>query len=191
MRRLMDRLISWTGLVLAAVLLVAAGLLTWASNFVGGQVHDQLAAQQIVMPTASTGLAALPKADRDALSGYAGQQLTDGPQARAYADHFIAAHLREAAGGKTYSEISGDYLQKCSAAATAATAECQQLSATRQTLFMGETLRGLLLYGYAFATIGTIAGYAAIAAYAGALLLLLLGGLGLRHARRNDAATTA
>jgi nitroimidazol reductase NimA-like FMN-containing flavoprotein (pyridoxamine 5'-phosphate oxidase superfamily) len=32
------------------------------------------------------------------------------------------------------------------------------LTGRRQTLFMGDTLRGLLLYGYAFATIGTIAG---------------------------------
>ena len=34
------------------------------------------------------------------------------------------------------------------------------------------TLRGLLLYGYAFATIGTIAGIAAIVSWVGAVLLL-------------------
>lgn len=53
---------------------------------------------------------------------------------------------------------------------------------------MGDTLHGLLLYGYAFATIGTIAGYAAIAAFAGAVILLLLVGLGFWHSRR--ASTT-
>jgi hypothetical protein len=46
---------------------------------------------------------------------------------------------------------------------------------------MGNTLRGLLLYGYAFATIGTIA---AIAAFIGAAVLLVLFAFGLWHARQ-------
>ena len=49
---------------------------------------------------------------------------------------------------------------------------------------MGNTLRGLLLYGYAFATIGTIAGIAAIVSFVGAAVLLVLGLLGLAHSRR-------
>jgi hypothetical protein len=53
---------------------------------------------------------------------------------------------------------------------------------------MGSTLRGLLLYGYAFATVGTIAGYAALAAFVGAFVLLALVQLGLRHARRTEKA---
>jgi hypothetical protein len=52
------------------------------------------------------------------------------------------------------------------------------------TLFKGETLRGLLLNAYAFGTMGTIAGIAAIVSFGGALLLLLLSGLGIWHARR-------
>jgi hypothetical protein len=189
MRATLDKLISWGGLLLAVVLLVAGGLLTWASVFVGNQVHDQLAAQHITMPTSQTGLSDLPKQDQGALSKYAGQQLTTGPQARAYADHYIWVHMTEAAGGKTYSEISGQYLQQCSDPATASSAACQKLGGLRQTLFMGDTLRGLLLYGFAFATIGTIAGYAAIVAFAGAAVLLLLVGLGFWHSRR--ATTTA
>jgi hypothetical protein len=51
-------------------------------------------------------------------------------------------------------------------------------------MFMGDTLRGLLLYGYAFATIGTIAGYAAIAAFVGAAALIVLVGFGFWHSRR-------
>jgi hypothetical protein len=188
MRATLDKLISWAGVLLAVVLLVAGGLLTWASTFVGNQVHDQLAAQHVTMPTDQTGLADLPAADRDALSPYAGQQLTTGPQARAYANHYIAVHLREAGGGKTYSEISGQYLQQCSDPAQASTAACQKLGGLRQTMFMGETLRGLLLYGFAFATIGTIAGYAAIAAFVAAAALIVLIGLGFWHSRR--AATT-
>ena len=40
MRSAFDKLISWTGLALAAVLLAAGGLLTWANTFIGDQVHD-------------------------------------------------------------------------------------------------------------------------------------------------------
>ena len=107
MRATLDRLISIGGLLLAVVLLVAGGLLVWGNVFIGNEVHDQLAAQKITMPTDQTGLAQLPAEDKAALDPYAGQQMTTGKQAKAYADHFIAVHLEEAAGGKTYSEVSG------------------------------------------------------------------------------------
>ena len=64
-------------------------------------------------------------------------------------------------------------------------------------MFKGETLRGLLLNAYAFATMGTIAGIAAIVSFIGAGFLLLLSLLGFLHLRRTprDAelmpATTA
>jgi hypothetical protein len=188
MRATLDKLISWAGLLLVAVLLVAGGLATWASSFIGNEVHDQFAAQHITMPTTKTGLAELPSADRAALEKYAGQQLTTGPQAKAYANHYIAVHMKEAAAGKTYSEVSGQYLQQCSDPKQAATQACQDLGGLRQTMFMGDTLRGLLLYGYAFATVGTIAGYAAIVAFVAAGGLLLLAGLGFWHSRRTGTA---
>ena len=49
---------------------------------------------------------------------------------------------------------------------------------------MGNTLRGLLLYGYAFATIGTIAGIAAIVSFGAGALLLVLFALGIWHSRK-------
>src|SRR5262245_33564086 len=165
MRSTLDRLISIGGLLLAIVLLIAGGLLVFASIFIGNEVHDQLAAQKITMPTDQTGLDSLPAEDKAAMEPYAGQQMTNGKQAKAYADHYIAVHLSEVAGGKTYSEVSGEYLAQCSDPEAAATPDCEQLAAAKATLFQGETLRGLLLYGYAFATMGTIAGYAAIAAF--------------------------
>jgi hypothetical protein len=51
-------------------------------------------------------------------------------------------------------------------------------------MFMCDTLRGLLLYGYAFATGGTIAGIGAITAFVGAALMFLLAGIGFWHSRR-------
>ncbi len=51
MRATLDKLISWTGLLLVAVLLVAGGLLTWASTFINNEVTSQLGAQHVTMPT--------------------------------------------------------------------------------------------------------------------------------------------
>jgi hypothetical protein len=185
MRATIDKLVSWTGLILAIVLLVAGGLLTYASVFIGNQVHDQLAAQRVTMPSTQTGLTDLPKADQDALAPYAGQALTTGAQAKAYANHYIAVHLQGIGGGKTYSEISGQYIQQCTTdPKVAATKVCTDLASARQSMFMGETLRGLLLYGYAFATMGVIAGYAALASFVGAALLFVLAGFGFWHSRK-------
>ena len=107
MRKTMDKLISWTGLVVAAVLLVAGGLLTWASTFIENNVTEQLQAQHITMPVA----AAFPEGHEKFLEPYAGQPLENGQQAKAYADHYILVHMNESSGGKTYSEISGQFMK--------------------------------------------------------------------------------
>lgn len=183
MRSAFDKLISGAGLALSAVLLIAGGLLTWGHFFIAHQVHDQLTMQQITMP-AGDALSGLPKADANALKPYAGSLLDTGPEAKAYANHYILVHMNGMAKGKTYSQISGEFIgltdeQKASP-------EGQQLGQLRQSLFMGDTLRGLLLYGYAFATIGTIAGIAAIVSFAAAVVLMILVGLGFWHARRAE-----
>ena len=185
MRALLDKLVSWTGVAIAAVLLVAGGLLTWATTFIGDQVDQQLTQQGITMPEGEA-LSSLPEADAAALEEYAGSALDTGPEAKAYADHYILAHMNASSDGRTYQEVSGEFLALDDEAK--ASEEGQALAGLRQTLFMGNTLRGLLLYGYAFATIGTIAGYAAIAAFVGAFILLALAQLGLRHARRTAQA---
>lgn len=180
MRATLDKLISWTGLLIALLLVVAGGLMTWASLFIGDQVKQQFSQQNIVMPSGAA-LDALPAKDKAALKEFAGQDLTKGPQAKAYADHYILAHMNEASDGKSYSEVSSAQSAACKANATST--DCTTLTGLKNTLFQGNTLRGLLLYGYAFATVGTIAGYGAIAAFVGAILMLGLGLLGLRHAR--------
>ena len=98
-RKTFDALAVIGGLILAVVLLVAGGLLLWGHGFVNDQVHTQLAAQKIYFPPASSGaIKALPATDARAMTAYAGQQMTTGAQAQAYADHFIAVHLREIGG---------------------------------------------------------------------------------------------
>jgi hypothetical protein len=104
-RRMFDLLLSTTGIVLTIVLLVAGGLLFWGYSFANTSVHDQLAAQRIFFPPKDSEALAPPEIGRY-LNQYAGQQLVNGAQAQAYADHFIAVHLKETAGGKTYAEVS-------------------------------------------------------------------------------------
>jgi hypothetical protein len=175
-RRTFDALATTAGLVIAAVLLVAGGLLLWGHNFVSGQVHTQLAAQKIVFPPAgSAPIKALPATDAKAMTAYAGQLMTTGAQAQTYADHFIAVHLREIGGGKTYSQL---------ATASLAQPKNATLAAQVQTVFRGETLRGLLLNAYGFWQMGQIMLIGAIVSFVGAALLLILAGLGFAHLRR-------
>ncbi len=175
-RTTFDALLTAVGIGLAAILLIAGGLLTWGYTFTNSQVHNQLAAQKIYFPpTGSAELTALPTADRAAISAYAGQQLVNGQQAQAYADHFIAVHLQAIGAGKTYSQLS---------AAALAQPTNAKLAAQVQTMFRGTTLRGLLLNAYAFWQVGQIALIAAIAAFAGAALMLVLSAFGIAHLRR-------
>jgi hypothetical protein len=169
-----DILISSTGVMLTIVLLVAGGLLFWGYSFANGNVHDQLAAQKIFFPPTGSRALAPPEVGRY-LNQYAGQQLVNGAQAKAYADHFIAVHLREAAGGQTYAQVSSQALRNPNDA---------KLAGQVQTLFRGETLRGLLLNAYAFWKIGQIALWAGIAAFALAGVMLVLTVLGFWHLRR-------
>ena len=175
-RRTFDALMVFAGLALTAILLVAGGLLTWGHVFVGNEVHSQLAAQKIVFPPAgSPEIKALPKADAAAMTVFAGQTMTTGAQAQAYADHFIRVHLGEIGGGLTYSQLS--------AKAMAAPANTK-LAAQVETVFKGTTLRGMLLNAYGFGQMGQIAWIGAIVSFAGAALLLILSLLGLAHLRR-------
>jgi hypothetical protein len=175
-RRTFDALMVVAGLALTAILLVAGGLLTWGHVFVNNEVRSQLAAQKIVFPpAASPAIKALPKADAAAMTVYAGQAMTTGAQAQAYADHFIRVHLTEIGGGLTYSQLS--------AKAMAAPANTR-LAGQVETVFKGTTLRGMLLNAYGFWQMGQIAWFGAIAAFAGAALLLLLSLLGVAHLRR-------
>lgn len=109
------------------------------------------------------------------VSQYAGQQLLTGPQAKVYADDFIAVHLSHLPFGGVYSKIS---------AQAQANPNNAQLKALQQTSFQGTTLRALLLEAYAFWTIGTIMMWGAIASFAFAVVMGVLVGLGFRHARR-------
>jgi hypothetical protein len=184
-RKTLDALLASTGAVIALVLLAAGGLLTWASTYIDSQVQDQLTMQDITMPAKDS---LETKAQHEALDQYAGQKMTDGDQAKAFAEHYILVHMNASSDGRTYEEVSGEYIGKISEdPAFAGTEEGQALAQLRQSLFMGNTLRGLLLNAYAFDTMGEIAGYAAFASFGGAAVLLVLTGAGFVHMRRTPA----
>jgi hypothetical protein len=173
-RRTFDIILTAVGGVLTVGLLVAGLLLVWGYSFANGNVHDQLAAQKIFFP--AKGSEALAPAEIGKyLNKYAGQQLTSGAQAEAYADHFIAVHLKSIGAGKTYSQMSAEAQANPNDAA---------LQGKVQTLFRGETLRGMLLNAYAFWKLGQIALYSAIIAFIGTAIMLALTALGFMHLRR-------
>jgi len=174
MRR--NSLLAPVSAALAAVLLIAGGLLIWGSAYVHNTVQSQLASQQITFPPASA--FAHPKAGGEItpsmiplVSQYAGQQLLTGQQAEAYADHFIAVHLQNMTGGKTYSQLSTE---------SQAQPNNTQLANQVSTVFKGDTLRSMLLNAYGWWKVSQITyiaslvafGLGAIAAAASAYLFL-------------------
>jgi hypothetical protein len=174
-----DAVLATGGLVVAAVLIVAGALGLWAQSFVNDNVRSQLSQQQVFFPSASAIAAAHTPDITKYVTPYGGEQLLNGKQAEVYADHYIANHLKEIAGGQTYAQVSGKFVTMKPSDPDYAT-----ISQERQTLFQGETLRGLLLNAYAFWKMGEIAGIAAIASFIGAGVMLLLAGLGFLHLRR-------
>lgn len=149
-------------LVWGVILLLLAGLAGWASVFAGDMVRQELAAQKIYFPP--KGSEGLKPDEYPDLQKYAGQ-LVDTPQeAKAYANGFIGRHLKDVADGKVYAEVSEEARKNPTD---------QKLQGQRQALFMGETLRGILLgTGYAFGLVGQIAGIASVTFLAAGVLLL-------------------
>ena len=175
-RRTFDAVATIAGLVLAVVLAIGGGLLLWGHSVVNTDVHNQLAAQKIVFPVASSPeIKALPAADAAAMKQYAGQLMTTGAQAETYADNFIAVHLQGIGAGKTYSQLSA-----LSMAQPKNTALADQVAA----VFKGTTLRGMLLNAYGWWQMGQILLISAVVAFCAAALFLILAGFGFWHLRR-------
>jgi hypothetical protein len=167
------------GFVLAAILLAAGGLLLWGSTYTHNMVHNQLAAQKIYFPPKAA--FAHPVAGGEitpsmipSVSQYAGQQLLTGQQAQSYADNFIAVHIANMTGGKTYAQLS---------AAAMANPNNTKLAGQVATVFKGETLRAILLNAFGWWKVSQITYIASLAAFGlgGLTLLASLFGLTLRR----------
>jgi hypothetical protein len=154
------------GMILAGVLAIIGG--AYAKDV----VHDQLAPQKIYFNEDASKLPAN-------LKQYAGEQVDTAAEAKVFAEDYIGLHLQETAGGQTYSEVSGQFM---------ADPENQELAQQRQTLFMGETLRGMLLSAWGWGTVGTIATIAGVSliGIGGVLLAIPMAALVARR-RRTEA----
>ena len=183
-RRTFDRIVTYVGFGVAIIFLLGAALLNWGSSFAKQSVTDQLSNQNIAFPAVE----AMPAETKDQLAKWANKQVTTGEMARDYADLYIWEHMKASAQaviGKpaTYSEVSGQYMALVRSG-KGDPAEIAKLGDLRQTLFMGNTLRGMLLQAFAFWKLGQIAHVAAITFLAGGILMLLLSIAGLMHLRR-------
>jgi len=194
-RRTIDSVLIGVGAVLTVALFVAGGLLMWGSNFAEDYVYDELSSQNITFPPA----AALEEEGRTDLVQYADEQVDTGKEAEAYAS-FIDGHLANIADGQTYADLgaperaANTAVEEATASGapadevTALEADAAAITGQRNTLFKGETLRGLLLSAFAWSTVGRIAGIAAWAAFAAGAVMVVLVLFGFRHHHKVVAA---
>jgi predicted lipid-binding transport protein (Tim44 family) len=156
MRRFFNLTTVASGIALGMI--IAGALALIGGSYARDVVHDQLTPQQIYFPPKGEELPAN-------LNQYAGQQVDTPAEAKAYANDFIGLHLEGIADGKSYAEVS---------AASMADPDNQELAGQKQSLFMGETLRGLLLGAWGWGTVGTIATIAGFVLIGiGAILLIV------------------
>jgi len=177
-----SHLAAIVGFALSAVLLVSGGLLLWGSTYTHNMVHNQLAAQQIYFPPQAA--FAHPKAGTEitpsmvpSVSQYAGQQLVTGQQAQSYADNFIAVHIANMTGGKTYSQLSTQAMAHPTDA---------KLAATVNTVFKGETLRSILLNAFGWWKVSQITYIASLVAFGLGGLALIASLFGLTLGRKDE-----
>jgi hypothetical protein len=191
-RRTLDLLFSAGGIALAGLLLVLGLVMTSNANFAHDYVRDQLSQQNITFTPA----AELDEEESQSacLVAFAGQPLTTGKQAECYANDYIGLHLESVADGQTYADLGAPQsaLREEVAAAeesndpglTDLEADLAAVTAQRETLFKGETLRGLLLTSFGFSVFGVKGEQVATVAFIAAGLLALLSIAGFIHAFR-------
>lgn len=190
-RRTFDKMLTLVGVAVSLFLFLAAGLLNWGYTFTNDTVKSQLSAQQITIP------AATQNAKEDAVTtaffkDNGNKIMTTGKQAQMYADHYIGFHL---SGMPTYAAASTASRAAAGAAAADPTnadlkSKADSAAAVVETVFKGESLRGMLLNAYAFWQMGQIAKIGALASLVGGILLLIFSIAGWVHLRRTPEDAT-
>lgn len=203
-RRTLDLIFATGGLFLAAVLVALGVAISAEASFARDYVKTELGAQKIVFTPADK-LTEYEKTWQPGsvrLLEFAGQPLETGAQAEVYAKYYIRAHMAasaEKAGfpgatyatlGNTRTELSAQVATAKAKGDTAAAADAQKkldaATSLRSTMQTGETLSGLLLTTYGFATIGEKAVLASNLIYALATLMVALSVAGFVHAMRTS-----
>ena len=192
-RRTLDLLLIVGGVLIAALLVVLGLVMRNNADFAKSYVRNQLSQQQITFTPASA--LAEPEKASSCLIKYAGTPLDSGKKAECYANDYIGLHLRESAtgagqDGATYATLGGvqrEVKGRLTAATdagqptTAIQAELDKVNGLRETMFKGETLRGLLLTSYGFSVFGEKGDLAATVSLLAAAVLLLAVLAGLIH----------
>ena len=182
-RRFVDLMISWSGAVMATLLIALGAAAIFGGSFAMSNVRDRLAPQNITFPPAE----AMSPQEKTELGMFAGATVDTGAEAEAFS-RYIGGHLIEVNKGASYSETSTEsrgYAAEVGEDPTAAeSAKVAELSGKVDTLFKGETLRGMLLNAYGWWTVGQITMWAGIGAVLAGLLLAVFVSLGFRHARK-------
>ena len=179
------------GGVAVAILLVLLGFVFKTNaDFADSYVHEQLAEQKISF-TAAEFLSDEEKTS-SCLIENAGTALDSGKKAECYANDYIGMHLKGIGGGETYATIGAIQTKAKTALADATAAnasnvvelkaDLDKITGQRETMFKGETLRGLLLTSYGFSIFGEKAALAGMLSFLGALVMLLASVAGFIHA---------
>jgi hypothetical protein len=195
-RRTLDLVFVVGGALLAVLLGVLGLVMKGNADFAKDYVKDQLLEQKITFTPAEN----LSEGERasECLNDYGGSALDSGKKAECYANDYIGFHLRNSAteagyDGATYATLGG-IIRGLNAELTEATENGQpteeiqtrldEANALRETMFKGETLRGLLLTSYGFSVFGDKGSQVMTVAFVIALVLLLASVAGVIHYAR-------
>jgi hypothetical protein len=189
-RRTLDMIFSAGGIAVALLLVLLGFVFKTNADFADSYVHEQLAEQKISF-TAAEFLSDEEKAS-SCLIENAGTPLDSGKKAECYANDYIGMHLKGIGGGETYATIGAIQTKAKTALADATAAnasnvvelkaELDKITGQRESMFKGETLRGLLLTSYGFSIFGEKAALAGMLSFLGALVMLLASIAGFIHA---------
>ena len=189
-RRTLDMIFSAGGVAVAILLVLLGFVFKTNADFADSYVHDQLAEQKISF-TAAEFLSDEEKTS-SCLIENAGTPLDSGKKAECYANDYIGMHLKGIGGGETYATIGAIQTKAKTALADATAAnatnvvelkaDLDKITGQRETMFKGETLRGLLLTSYGFSIFGEKAALAGMLSFLGAIVMLLASIAGFIHA---------
>ena len=189
-RRTLDMIFSAGGVAVAILLVLLGFVFKTNADFADSYVHDQLAEQKISF-TAAEFLSDEEKT-LSCLIENAGTPLDSGKKAECYANDYIGMHLKGIGGGETYATIGAIQTKAKTALADATAAnatnvvelkaDLDKITGQRETMFKGETLRGLLLTSYGFSIFGEKAALAGMLSFLGAIVMLLASIAGFIHA---------
>ena len=189
-RRTLDMIFSAGGVAVAILLVLLGFVFKTNADFADSYVHEQLAEQKISF-TAAEFLSDEEKTS-SCLIENAGTPLDSGKKAECYANDYIGMHLKGIGGGETYATIGAIQTKAKTALADATAAnasnvdvlkaDLDKITGQRETMFKGETLRGLLLTSYGFSIFGEKAALAGMLSFLGALVMLLASIAGFIHA---------